>query len=125
MQGIRHIWTDEEIKRVLYLRDECGWEFEQIAEDLNLGADTCKQKYYYASNLSTERPTEHISKAARPLEHLLEDRERRQRARDQQNLTSQFFGDPPPGYSALDRRQAVAERSAVVTLPRDEAGLVP
>lgn len=36
---------------------------------------------------------------------VLDDRDRRRAAAHRQNLTSILFGDPPPGYSALDRRQ--------------------
>lgn len=36
---------------------------------------------------------------------LLDDRERRAEARMRQSLTGLAFGDPPPGYSALDQQR--------------------
>jgi hypothetical protein len=42
----------------------------------------------------------------------LEDRDRRYELQMQQSLTAAFFGDPPPGRSALDRRRAEQERLA-------------
>jgi hypothetical protein len=38
-------------------------------------------------------------------EHCLEDRDRRLSA--ERSLTAEFFGDPAPGQSALDKRQGV------------------
>ncbi|MCS3725482.1 hypothetical protein [Bradyrhizobium betae] len=41
-----------------------------------------------------------------PTEQAQADFERRSAARDRQDLTARVFGDPPPGYSALDKRRA-------------------
>lgn len=41
--------------------------------------------------------------ASRPSSELIEDAQRRSLA--PRSITSAFFGDPPVGYSALDRRQ--------------------
>jgi hypothetical protein len=38
-------------------------------------------------------------------EKSMAERDRRTLARSQRDLTAQFFGDPPPGYSALDQRR--------------------
>lgn len=40
----------------------------------------------------------------RPPNTVIIDRDKREAARDQRSLTQIFFGDPPPGYSALERR---------------------
>jgi hypothetical protein len=47
-----------------------------------------------------------------PSPSALEDRDRRYELRARQSLTAAFFGDPPPGRSALDRRRAEQERIA-------------
>lgn len=39
------------------------------------------------------------------------DLERRTAARARQDLTASVFGDPPPGYSALDRRRGTGART--------------
>lgn len=35
-------------------------------------------------------------------------RARREKAAERRSLTATFFGDPPPGYSALDRKRDAA-----------------
>jgi hypothetical protein len=49
-----------------------------------------------------------------------EDRDRREALRDQQSLTAAFFGDPLPGMSALDRREAKAAGPGCGTAGRAE-----
>lgn len=46
---------------------------------------------------------EHTIRSGPPNAVLL-DRDKRERAADSMSLTAQLFGDPPPGFSALDRR---------------------
>lgn len=41
-----------------------------------------------------------------PSEQAYAELERRNAARDRQDLTASVFGDPLPGYSALDRKRA-------------------
>lgn len=40
-----------------------------------------------------------------PTEQAFNELERRNAARHRQDLTASVFGDPPPGYSALDKRR--------------------
>jgi hypothetical protein len=58
-----------------------------------------------------------VSPKSVPSREQLADRDRRYELRAQQSLTAAFFGDPPPGRSALDRRRAEQERIA----PHSEA----
>jgi len=53
-----------------------------------------------------------VSKKITPCPLALADRDRRADLRAQPSLTAAFFGDPLPGRSALDRRQAEQERIA-------------
>lgn len=48
---------------------------------------------------------DHQVHAARVSEQQMQDRDRRQIAAHGHDLTGAFCGDPPPGYSALDRKQ--------------------
>jgi hypothetical protein len=52
------------------------------------------------------------SQKTAPSPSALEDRDRRYELRARQSLTAAFFGDPPPGRSALDRQRAEQERIA-------------
>ena len=45
-----------------------------------------------------------VDQSFRVPETVLREREERQAAADLRTLTATFCGDPPPGYSALDRR---------------------
>jgi hypothetical protein len=53
-----------------------------------------------------------VSEKGVPSPEQLADRDRRYELRAQQSLTAAFFGDPPPGRSALDRRRAKQEQIA-------------
>jgi len=45
--------------------------------------------------------------ALRLSEEQIRDRDARYEAGQRRNYTQEFFGDPPPGYSALDRQRGV------------------
>lgn len=55
-----------------------------------------------ASELTRRAPATYT--ASRPSSELIE--EAKQRALAPRSLTSEFFGDPPKGWSALDKRQS-------------------
>lgn len=49
---------------------------------------------------------------------MLDEREQREQARGRRTLTASLCGDPPPGYSALDKRDA----GLPVARPMERAG---
>jgi hypothetical protein len=56
-----------------------------------------------------------------PSDRELKERAARQAAKERQSSTSILLGEPPPGFSALDRRRAEAEAAAEASgrsLPR-------
>lgn len=55
---------------------------------------------------------------------VIAERDRRAELRDQQDLTSRFFGDPLPGLSSLDRQRAEAAGRGALRPPRPD-GLSP
>lgn len=55
-------------------------------------------------------PSFTTSRHGGPSEQAYAELERRSAARGRQDLTASVFGDPPPGYSALDRRRAGVPR---------------
>jgi hypothetical protein len=115
-------WTYDETRKLFRLRDVLELEWKDIALKIGRSEAACWNHYY------NEGGSRHGSYSVRknPSEEALADAARRAQARERQSLTEQFFGDPPKGYSALDRKQqATAQRSPVVTLPSNEAGLVP
>lgn len=103
----RRMWTREELGRLVELRDEHGMGWKEIAQALNRTIGQCNSKYNYghqeAARTSYDAGSNH-----KCSDEQLAERERRAQARDQRDITQTFFGDPPPGYSALDqRRQSV------------------
>lgn len=55
----------------------------------------------YGASFGTNRRSSRMASARE-----LSERDARKEAICQQSLTAQIFGDPPPGFSALDRRNA-------------------
>lgn len=96
-----HNWTQEQIALVLYLRDDEAMEFEDISAEVGIPATACRSKY----DAIKQRQRAFRGNVKCPPKNFI-DRESRERARDTQTLTAAVFGDPPPGYSALDRRRA-------------------
>ncbi len=95
-------WTEPQIKLLFKLRDERGLEWWQIAERLGRPKDSCKVKY---ANITSRRRAERGESLQAAPNAAVIDRERREHARAGASITARFFGDPPPGYSALDRRR--------------------
>lgn len=110
-----------------YRRD--GLSCEEIGEKIGLNAQQVLDKFLnerYTNNYKGRIPPKmtrrsaaddeaegsvspsEIERIQAPLKitpAALADRDRRSELRHQQNLTAAFFGDPPSGYSALDRKE--------------------
>lgn len=117
-------WTSFEWERIVRLRAE-GMTIPAVAARIgrSVNATTSKIRWeemtadqrkaraariktYKATHRATIRTTRHyevIRTEQRPSEALLHDREMRHAA-GPRDLTGAFFGDPPRGYSALERR---------------------
>lgn len=94
----RHFWTQEQVELLFELRDDEAWEWPEIAKHLGIDQNKCVAKY-------ENEYSRHKTRCEKAPNKLFIDREHRAAARDRQDLTAQFFGDPPPGYSALDQRR--------------------
>jgi hypothetical protein len=125
-------FTEHDLERLFHARDVLRRKWDDIARDLpgNRSAATCcwAYKYYRSKWLlevareSSTAPTKaarrvmpKIAAAAPPARSREPDKRPRYfheadadiRARiDRQGITSGFFGDPPPGRSALDQKQS-------------------
>lgn len=98
-------WTEEECDLLVELRDDEAMEWPAIAAQLMRRPRTCEERYHVvkARRLAAAGlPARYNNKASQAA---LIDRERRAELRSGMDLTSTFFGDPPPGYSALDRKR--------------------
>lgn len=99
-----HLWTPSEEQELLSRHDdELGTEDIAVATGIPLGAVKARLGMLLRQRkIASGRPTR--MHGVVPLERLV-DRETRKAAADQRDLTATFFGDPPPGFSALDKRR--------------------
>lgn len=94
-------WTDEEVADLLRLCAD-GVSFVQIGLRLGRRGYACSVKYYDMQRKSP--PRDPVRQIADPV--AIADRDAR-RSLEHRSLTSALFGDPLPGYSALDLRGRV------------------
>lgn len=103
MKSDYHKWTDAEARLLFELREDEGWEWDRIGRHLGVDPEKCEVKY---RNEVYRKRAQHGEIFQKIPNAALIERERRDRARAFQSLTGIIFGDPPPGYSALDRRRS-------------------
>jgi hypothetical protein len=118
-------WTPDQVETALSMKAD-GHDVKEIAERLGRSVKAVQGKFKYialnegqreerrqalrrrriASGIQSTRlhPNGQTTKAERPSDNVLSERARRS-AIMPRDLTAAFFGDPLPGYSALDRRQ--------------------
>jgi hypothetical protein len=98
-----HKWIPDEEDLVISLYDE-GMGYDDISVTMNISRGAVKariEKLRYQSETPHNNQRHHGFVDPR----LLDDRDARARARDRRDLTGERFGDPPPGYSELDKRR--------------------
>lgn len=109
-------WTGKAIDKLLALRDVDRMGWPEIADDLGYTVEQCVRRYQIVKGFRSRglrRKNQGIQKAD---ERAVADRDVRNnaiRARAEESersgyLTSIINGDPPKGYSALDRRKVNA-----------------
>lgn len=120
----KKLWTADEWAAAQRLRAE-GYQFAGIAARHGRGINGVKEKFRweamtaaqrearaarihghkvaYRERASSYRPQAQVTASLRPPESSFQEREARHAA-GPRDLTGAFFGDPPRGYSALERR---------------------
>jgi hypothetical protein len=93
-------WPPEETAQLIMLRDEMRLGWSEIAKRLGRASGTCYSKYTYVKNSAPK------NKVARPEPANAETHREwlHRMALSPASLTAATFGDPLPGYSALDKR---------------------
>lgn len=74
----------------------------EIAAALGKRSRTVQNKIQYITNSRRVIHAEPTNRVWAPP-HILEERDRRMKA--ERDITAEFFGDPRPGQSALDKKQ--------------------
>jgi hypothetical protein len=111
-------WTEAEVTALIDLMNE-GVTFVAAGERLGRGAVAARRKWV---SLGTERIGSTEARTVAVPEQCLADRDRRSAA-PQRTLIGAWVGDPPVGYSALDRRGAA--KAPKVTLCQLPEGAAP
>ncbi len=102
-------WSDQDIADLLHMRDVQHLPWNVIDRKLRRSKGGAQLKYGAIRSARTEREqragARHIGICrVAPSAEQMEARAARAAASDRRTQTAVFFGDPPPGYSALDRR---------------------
>ena len=111
-------WSDEEWQRASQLIDG-GHAIKVIAQLIGRSYDSLVGKMRYEAMDDEQRQAEHdrinayrrkegspyrkVNVANRPTNDILDERDRYLSA--PRTLSQRLLGDPPPGYSALDRKR--------------------
>lgn len=87
-------WTEDEYRRAVNMRAD-GLTCKEVGLAIGRSEKAVRQKMLYFD-----------PPIGRPTELMLLRRDRREDASYRRDLTGTLCGDPPPGYSALDRKRA-------------------
>ena len=99
------IWTPEmlTIARAMMAK---GYRNTAVDAYLGLRTGSWSNRLNYERYQRPETRAQHQVGSMRAPPEVLAERDARLAARDRRDQTAEFFGDPPPGYSALDRKRA-------------------
>jgi hypothetical protein len=110
----RNAWSDSEAKIATEIFTEAqarggfGWKsraFSAIAKKLGRQKTSVENRFVNNGG-AFSRARMHVAEHAegKAPDYVIAERERRIEAINRRTPTQEFFGDPPPGYSALDRK---------------------
>ena len=104
MQILRRPWTDHEVMRAIRLRKN-GHSYQAIDIELGRRSGSTQQKLlaYETKKPHSDLHQNFVTSYRAPPEVIAE-RDARNAAKDRLDTTGLLFGDPPPGWRALDRR---------------------
>ena len=97
-------WTKDEVAVLMHKREVEKKIWAVIGSEMGRSRTACHVKYE-----AIKRPRERVERVSYycktiiSSEKALIERDRRAKL-SPRNLTAEFFGDPLPGYSALDKR---------------------
>lgn len=98
-------WPDAEVARLMHLRTGLGWGWAEIASELGRTESGVKSKFKYEQHSRECRvPSVPFVREPTPVEVLRE--QARRMTAPFRSQAAAAFGDPPFGFSALDRRTA-------------------
>lgn len=111
MKKPKRLWSADDLATMIRMREVERSRWSDIEKALDRGAGSVHAKYQ--SLRRDKLPSAHQNDAGgRPSISADQESERlaRKQAAMRRDLTGEVFGDPPPGFSALDHRQSGVER---------------
>jgi hypothetical protein len=102
---MKPVWTPEMLA-IARMMTAKGYPARAVDAYFKLKAGSWSARRIYERDYKNHTPGHRQSGSMRTPPEVLAERDTRLAARDRRNQTAEFFGDPPPGYSALDRRRA-------------------
>lgn len=130
-------WSKDECTKAARVMAECiaarmkrNESFRAVSTAIGRSVNAVSMRFYGDGFVHVERKRNFVrKKAGRPRgpasprvvpsaqifrvpAEVLADRDAREAARDRRDQTAAFCGDPPPGFSALDRRRGEPTRTA-------------
>ena len=100
--NVRKSWSDSEIESLLSLRDKYSLGWDQIGYRLGRPSGSVYSKYMCLKYETTR----HAADPRISVPSASEQQWRHRQALAPRDLTAAVFGDPLPGFSALDKREA-------------------
>jgi hypothetical protein len=107
----RRSWSDEETRLVLDLRHGGGLQRKQVAKRLgrSLGSVIAKlDREQWGYGEVGARGYGAGQASVKPSAEALDDLDRRHAALNRRSLTASLLGDPPPGFSQLDKQRGAS-----------------
>lgn len=102
----RNFWTEKQIATLLECK-AAGMQWSAIAERVGRPEIQCRNKYQSHDMRARAELGQRPHSKTIPNKVAL-DLQAREEARSRQSVSGRVFGDPPPGFSMLDRRRATA-----------------
>lgn len=97
-------WHPSDWERAKELKRE-GLSIQEIADDLGVTFNRVHSKFAAATHRERDELGIIKTRNGNPTAKELADREDRERAAQKRTQTQFLCGDPPPGFSALDKRE--------------------
>ncbi len=101
MTNPKTIWHPVDWQRAQQLRRD-GFDYTAIADELDMSVHRVERKFA-AEAFNRRNPDQIAHRNKGPTPEAEADRERRHQAWLRQSPTAIIMGDPPKGYSALDK----------------------
>lgn len=97
-------WSREELGTLVFMREDRGATWREISAAIpGRSPAQCEQRYSYGRH-STSTEARYATSYHKCSETQLAEREARLAGYDARNFSEAWQGDPPRGFSALDRR---------------------